>query len=181
MDPVGPDCSTWSGRVLHATAWVTARCSITLRDSSSGPLVCRELVRSGGPAPAADEPPGLAGRCCAMGFKSVSRGSTRIPRRHATNSLPPPRMADSVPAGQGHRASARCPLTLEIDLGAVAYRAMWGNGVDPPADINPHHGPDAGHVGGTRATREASRRPECAAPARSPRILLMWRKASCRV
>src|ERR1035441_687643 len=70
---------------------------------------------------------------------------------------------------------------LEINIGAVAYRAMWGYGVDPPSAWNPHHGPDAGHVVGTRATREVSRRPECAAPARSPRILLMWRKASCRV
>ena len=29
-------------------------------------------------------------------------------------------------------------LMLEIDLGAVAHRAMWGYGVDPPADINPY-------------------------------------------
>jgi hypothetical protein len=27
---------------------------------------------------------------------------------------------------------------LEIDLGAVTDRAVWGYGVDPPADINPH-------------------------------------------
>ena len=26
---------------------------------------------------------------------------------------------------------------LEIYLGAVPHRAMWGYGVDPPADINP--------------------------------------------
>jgi hypothetical protein len=26
---------------------------------------------------------------------------------------------------------------LEIDFGAVAHRAMWGYGVDPPADMNP--------------------------------------------
>jgi hypothetical protein len=29
---------------------------------------------------------------------------------------------------------------LQINFGAVAHRAMWGYGVDPPADINPHLG-----------------------------------------
>ena len=29
---------------------------------------------------------------------------------------------------------------LEIDFSAVAHRAMWGYGVGPPADINPHLG-----------------------------------------
>ena len=27
---------------------------------------------------------------------------------------------------------------LEINIGTVAYRAMWGYGVDPPADMNSH-------------------------------------------
>jgi hypothetical protein len=26
----------------------------------------------------------------------------------------------------------------EINLGAVTHRAIWGYGVDPPADMNPH-------------------------------------------
>lgn len=75
-----------------------------------------------------------AGRSCAMGFESVSWGSTRVSRQHAIKSPPPPRMADDVPAGQGHRTLARGTLMLEIDLGAVAHRAMWGMGVDPPSD-----------------------------------------------
>jgi hypothetical protein len=29
---------------------------------------------------------------------------------------------------------------LEINIGTVAYRAMWGYGVDPPADMNPRLG-----------------------------------------
>jgi hypothetical protein len=29
---------------------------------------------------------------------------------------------------------------LKINIGPVAHRAMWGYGVDPPADINPHLG-----------------------------------------
>jgi hypothetical protein len=29
---------------------------------------------------------------------------------------------------------------LGIYIGGVAHRAMWGYGVDPPADINPHLG-----------------------------------------
>jgi len=41
-------------------------------------------------------------------------------------------MTDDVPAGQGHRASVRGTLMLEIDLGAVAHRAMWGYGSIPP-------------------------------------------------
>jgi hypothetical protein len=33
------------------------------------------------------------------------------------------------------------PVRLrEINIGAVAHRAMWGYGVGPPADINPHLG-----------------------------------------
>jgi hypothetical protein len=37
---------------------------------------------------------------------------------------------------------------LEIDLGAVAYRAMWGYGVDPPSDtVNPHDVPFPGMLG----------------------------------
>src|ERR1039458_4757865 len=34
----------------------------------------------------------------------------------------------------------RAVRLLEIDFGAVAHRAMWGYGVGPPADINPHLG-----------------------------------------
>jgi hypothetical protein len=34
----------------------------------------------------------------------------------------------------------RAVRPLEIDFSAVAHRAMWGYGVDPPADMNPHLG-----------------------------------------
>jgi hypothetical protein len=71
------------------------------------------------------------------GSNRFLRGSIRVPRRHAIKSLPPPRMADDVPAGQDHRALVRGTLMLEIDLGPVAYGAMWGYGVDPPSAWNP--------------------------------------------
>ena len=61
-----------------------------------------------------------------VGFVGVQVG---FRQRHATKSPPPPWMADSVSAGT---------LMLEIDLGAMADIAIWGYGVDPPADINPH-------------------------------------------
>jgi hypothetical protein len=35
---------------------------------------------------------------------------------------------------------------LEIDLGAVAHRAMWGYGVGPPADIQPPSGSGVARV-----------------------------------
>jgi hypothetical protein len=38
-------------------------------------------------------------------------------------------------------AAARGHPLLEIDLGAVAHRAMWGYGVDPPSDTNHNHNP----------------------------------------
>ena len=96
--------------------------------------------RTGGqePAPAADEPAGLQAGLRHGGSSRFRGGSTRVPQRHATKNLPAPRMANSVPAGQRHNDSVRDIFRPEIDLGAVAHRAIWGYGVDPPADINPH-------------------------------------------
>jgi hypothetical protein len=37
------------------------------------------------------------------------------------------------PKGPGRNSGA-----LQINLGAVAYRAMWGYGVGPPSDTNDH-------------------------------------------
>jgi hypothetical protein len=35
---------------------------------------------------------------------------------------------------KGHKIAAEDTRILEINLGAVAHRAMWGYGVDPPSD-----------------------------------------------
>jgi hypothetical protein len=104
-------------------------------------------ARSAGPMPAtgSDWWPGiscgrasrLAGRPAPWGSSRFRGGLIRIPRRHATKNLPPPRMANSVPAGQGHKDSVPDIFMPEIDLGAVAHRAIWGYGVDPPSVWNP--------------------------------------------
>jgi hypothetical protein len=52
-------------------------------------------------------------------------------RQYGDTSQPPLEPADSVPARQEHRAPAGGTWRLEIYLGAVAHRAMWGYGVDP--------------------------------------------------
>jgi hypothetical protein len=45
---------------------------------------------------------------------------------------------------------------LQIDFGAVAHRAMWGYGVDPPADMNPHL--DLASCGSARRGRDCCSR-----------------------
>ena len=41
---------------------------------------------------------------------------------------------------KGHKIAAEDTRILEINLGAVAHRAMWGYGVDPPSAWNPSIG-----------------------------------------
>jgi hypothetical protein len=38
----------------------------------------------------------------------------------------------------GSKGLGRNLAALQVNLGAGAYRAIWGYGVDPPADMNPH-------------------------------------------
>ena len=58
---------------------------------------------------------------------------------------------------------------LEIDFGAVAHRAMWGYGVGPPADINPHLDLAIARVS-PHAAGDCSRRPWLCAPVPAPRL-----------
>jgi hypothetical protein len=78
------------------------------------------------------------------GFKSVSWGFESVPLAVKPGSGP---RGDSGPGtaldGRQRFRTSECirPVRLlEIDVGAVAHRAMWGYGVDPPADLYPHLG-----------------------------------------
>jgi hypothetical protein len=76
-----------------------------------------------------------------VGFMGVRAGSAGRPAW----SWP---LSDSGPAAalDGRQRfctseSIRPVRLLEINIGAIAYRAMWGYGVGPPTDLNPHDGP----------------------------------------
>jgi hypothetical protein len=70
-----------------------------------------------------------------VGFTEIQAGlcgSTRIRASHHS------RRQIAFLQVNDHIAPAGGPWVLEIYLGTVAHGAMWGYGVDPPSDVNPH-------------------------------------------
>jgi hypothetical protein len=59
---------------------------------------------------------------------------------------------------------AGIPGALQVNLGAGAYRAIWGYGVGPPSDINPHLRSRVPHVSPIRPGIEVRMPPPCAEP-----------------
>jgi hypothetical protein len=90
------------------------------------------------PGVAADRRPWPAAQACDMGvqigFAGVQVGPAAV-RDH--ESADTPRQQIAFLHVKAIRFRCQGAWMLEIDLGAVAHRAMWGYGVDPPSLWNP--------------------------------------------